>query len=139
QLADKFDPDSLLALEKALLKVPLVQLRGSTSKAYKNFEKESKHLQMQIKQLQSEIASTNRADVDKIKEFLEAHGEGQKHVARGRQRVDHLAEVSSITSVYDPKYKEWTGKRADRVIIDYLLREGFRDTAIQLARESDIE
>ncbi|CAG8766012.1 9001_t:CDS:2, partial [Cetraspora pellucida] len=63
----------------------------------------------------------------------------QKHVARGRQRVDHLAEVSLINNIYDPKYKEWTGKRADRVIVDYLLREGFRDTAIQLAQESDIE
>ncbi|CAG8813725.1 28280_t:CDS:2, partial [Gigaspora margarita] len=153
-MADRFDPDSLLALEKAFLKVPLVQLRGSTSKAYKNFEKESKHLQTQIKQLQNEIASNNKVDADKLREiheniekwlgsskleFLEAHREGQKHVARGRQRVDHLSEVSLITNIYDPKYKEWTGKRADRVIVDYLLREGFRDTAIQLARESDIE
>ncbi|CAG8483019.1 12021_t:CDS:2 [Cetraspora pellucida] len=153
-MADRFDPDSLLALEKAFLKVPLVQFRGSTSKAYKNFEKESKHIQMQIKQLQNELALSNKVDPDKVKEiheniekwlgsskveFLEAHGEGQKHVARGRQRVDHLAEVSLINNIYDPKYKEWTGKRADRVIVDYLLREGFRDTAIQLARESDIE
>ncbi|CAG8509698.1 15660_t:CDS:2, partial [Dentiscutata erythropus] len=153
-MADRFDPDSLLALEKAFLKVPLVQLRGSSTKAYKNFEKESKHIQTQIKQLQNEIALNNKVDADKLREihenvekwlgsskmeFLETHREGQKHVARGRQRVDHLAEVSLITNVYDPKYKEWTGKRADRVIVDYLLREGFRDTAIQLASESDIE
>jgi macrophage erythroblast attacher len=54
-------------------------------------------------------------------------------------RVKHLAELYSMYSVDDVKYEGWSRTRLDRLLTDYLLRQGYNDSARELARERGIE
>lgn len=44
-----------------------------------------------------------------------------------------------MKSLDDVKYEEWSRTRLDRLLIDYLLRNGHIESATALAKEKDIE
>ncbi|KAF2093900.1 hypothetical protein NA57DRAFT_47447 [Rhizodiscina lignyota] len=54
-------------------------------------------------------------------------------------RVRHLNELHSIPSLADVKYDEWSRTRLDRLLVDYLLRMGYLESAKGLAKAKDIE
>ena len=39
----------------------------------------------------------------------------------------------------DVKYEQWSRTRLDRLLVDYLLRNGYKDSAVALAQEKGIE
>lgn len=54
-------------------------------------------------------------------------------------RVSHLAELQSMHAFEDVKYEQWSRRRLDRLLIDYLMRQGYGDSAKALAEEKGIE
>jgi len=44
-----------------------------------------------------------------------------------------------MQSLDDVKYEEWSRTRLDRLLVDYLLRYGYKESATALAREKGIE
>jgi macrophage erythroblast attacher len=42
-------------------------------------------------------------------------------------------------SLDDVKYEEWSRTRLDRLLVDYLLRYGYKESATALAREKNIQ
>jgi macrophage erythroblast attacher len=44
-----------------------------------------------------------------------------------------------MQSLDDVKYEEWSRTRLDRLLVDYLLRNGYKDSALALAKEKGIE
>jgi macrophage erythroblast attacher len=50
-------------------------------------------------------------------------------------RVDHLRQLSDMQTVEDVKYEAWSRQRLDRLLLDYLLRHGYNNTASELADE----
>lgn len=54
-------------------------------------------------------------------------------------RIRHLGELYSMQSLDDVKYEAWSRTRLDRLLVDYLLRNGYIQSAAALAREKDIE
>lgn len=44
-----------------------------------------------------------------------------------------------MQSLEDVKYEDWSRTRLDRLLVDYLLRDGYKDSATALAREKGIE
>lgn len=56
-----------------------------------------------------------------------------------RARLAHLQALYSIPSLADVKYDEWSRLRLDRLLVDYLLRAGYGESAAALAREKGIE
>lgn len=44
-----------------------------------------------------------------------------------------------MQSLDDVKYEEWSRTRLDRLLVDYLLRNGYKESAGALAREKGIE
>lgn len=54
-------------------------------------------------------------------------------------RIRHLGELYKMQSLDDVKYDEWSRVRLDRLMIDYLLRNGFQNSAVALAQEKGIE
>ena len=44
-----------------------------------------------------------------------------------------------MQSLDDVKYEEWSRTRLDRLLVDYLLRNGYKESAQALAREKGIE
>jgi macrophage erythroblast attacher len=43
-----------------------------------------------------------------------------------------------MQSLDDVKYEEWSRTRLDRLLVDYLLRGGYKESAVALAREKGI-
>ena len=54
-------------------------------------------------------------------------------------RIRHLGELYGMQSLDDVKYEEWSRTRLDRLLVDYLLRNGYKESAGALAREKGIE
>jgi len=44
-----------------------------------------------------------------------------------------------MQSLDDVKYEEWSRTRLDRLLVDYLLRYGYKESATELAKEKDIQ
>ena len=53
-----------------------------------------------------------------------------------KRRLDHLKEYDTLPP---PGVNQWKKKRLDRMLVDYCLRAGYYNTAIHLARHSQIE
>lgn len=53
-------------------------------------------------------------------------------------RTKHLGELYDMQSLDDVKYEEWSRTRLDRLLVDYLLRNGYKDSAVALAKEKGI-
>jgi hypothetical protein len=60
--------------------------------------------------------------------------EEEAHTERCRARLAHLGDEHAASSS-----QQWTETRLDRIIVDFLLREGCYESANHLARDSNIE
>lgn len=58
---------------------------------------------------------------------------------QSRRRIQHLQHIYEIPSLADVKYEEWSRIRLNRLLVDYLLRNGYGDSAVALAKEKGIE
>lgn len=56
-----------------------------------------------------------------------------------KRRIQHLQDLYEIPSLADVKYDQWSRKRLDRLLIDYLLRNGYSQSAEKLADKKDIK
>ena len=56
-----------------------------------------------------------------------------------KKRIQHLQDLYEIPSLADVKYDEWSRIRLNRLLVDYLLRSGYGESARALAREKGIE
>ena len=54
------------------------------------------------------------------------------------KRIKHLQDLYEIPSFVDVKYEQWSRTRLDRLMVDYLLRSGYSNTASALAESKDI-
>jgi macrophage erythroblast attacher len=61
------------------------------------------------------------------------------HTEQSRARIEHLDHLHDIPNLADVKYEDWSRVRLDRLLVDYLLRMGFTNSARGLAREKGIE
>ena len=57
---------------------------------------------------------------------------------RCKARLDRLALVASVGTPDDPTLRQWSEARVDRVVVDYMLRQGYYESALALAKEADI-
>ena len=75
-----------------------------------------------------------------LKRKLESLHEQEKKLHRqSSKRIQHLKNLYEIPSLADVKYDEWSKVRLNRLLVDYLLRCGYGESAKALAKEKDIE
>ena len=80
------------------------------------------------------------AKAQTLKRKLEAlHQEEEILHKHQRARLQHLQDMHEIPSIADVKYDKWSKIRLDRMLVDYLLRMGYTDSARQLASEKNVE
>lgn len=53
-------------------------------------------------------------------------------------RARHLGDLLNIYAFEDVKYEQWSRKRLDRLLVDYLMRQGYGQSARALAGEKGI-
>jgi macrophage erythroblast attacher len=56
-----------------------------------------------------------------------------------KARLQHLQDLHDVQSLVDVKYDEWSRIRLSRLLVDYLLREGYAESAACLAQSKGIE
>ncbi|KAL8787877.1 MAG: hypothetical protein Q9195_007570 [Heterodermia aff. obscurata] len=67
------------------------------------------------------------------------HDQEKKLHQQSRKRIQHLTDLYEIPSLADVKYDDWSKIRLNRLMVDYLLRCGYGESAKALAKEKDIE
>lgn len=149
----KLEPDSHVLLEQPLLRLPHELLRKQLKTAQRHIEQANKNVQKDIQQAQTAAASKSvtheqtlasldatLAKAQNLKRKLEAlHGEEQKLHRQQRLRIEHLQRLHEMPSLADVKYDNWAHTRLDRLLVDYLLRQGYSQSARELAEEQNIQ
>lgn len=126
--------------------------RKNFKAAQRYVEREQTHVLKELKTTTSAASSAGDAaatltNIDTmlnrmngLKRKLEAlHSEETTIHKATRARIQHLDNLYAIGSLADVKYEEWSKVRLDRLLVDYLLRSGYGDSAKALAREKGIE
>ncbi|GFR32148.1 e3 ubiquitin-protein transferase MAEA [Trichonephila clavata] len=143
------------ALEHPTLKVPYEVLNKKFRTAQKTVDREVSHVQNAASELEKgllkksptvgEINTLLGGVVEKLnvlkRKLVSSQSEGSvseelEAAAVCKRRLDHLLEhaCSSETVV-----AHWKRKRLDRMLVDHFLRCGYYNTALKLAKHSNIE
>lgn len=78
--------------------------------------------------------------MENLKRDLETLNEEEQSLhEQSAKRIRHLQELYEIPSLTDVKYDNWSRTRLDRLVVDYLLRAGYSDTAAALAESKNIQ
>ncbi|XP_055573320.1 E3 ubiquitin-protein transferase MAEA isoform X2 [Falco biarmicus] len=129
--------------------VPYETLNKRFRAAQKNIDRETSHVTMVVAELEKTLSSCPAVDsvvslldgvVEKLSvlkrkavESIQAEDESAKLCKR---RIEHLKEHSSDQPA---AANMWKKKRMDRMMVEHLLRCGYYNTAVKLARQSGIE
>ncbi|GAM20646.1 hypothetical protein SAMD00019534_038210, partial [Acytostelium subglobosum LB1] len=140
---------SEVQLERHLLKAPVESINKSFRQSQKMLEKEMTTVVTAINDLNKKKNNLSKDDakttIDKLltrmqtlkRRVEETRDDEDAQIKRFKTRLDHLRGVCNNHS---DQYinQEFNVKRVDRILVDYLLREGYYDTAIKLADTSNI-
>ncbi|CZR54585.1 related to macrophage erythroblast attacher [Phialocephala subalpina] len=151
-ITSKLNPDSHLILDQPLLRLPFELLRKNFKLAHLHVEKDSLAVKSALKETATSSLSSSAPDdvlknVDSmlarmrgLKRKLTACAEEETRLHQQSQsRIRHLGELYTMQSLDDVRYEEWSRTRLDRLLVDYLLRNGYKESAGALAKEKGIE
>nr|AAC67543.1 erythroblast macrophage protein EMP [Homo sapiens] len=140
---------TLKVQEYPTLKVPYETLNKRFRAAQKNIDRETSHVTMVVAELERTLSGCPAVDsvvslldgvVEKLSvlkrkavESIQAEDESAKLC---KLRIEHLKEHSSDQPA---AASVWKRKRMDRMMVEHLLRCGYYNTAVKLARQSGIE
>ncbi|KAI1375900.1 protein FYV10 [Hypoxylon crocopeplum] len=152
-VATKLDHENHLLLDQPLLRLPIELLRKNFRSAHFEVEKDGTYVKNALKETATSSVNgrISQADVLKnldsmiarmrgVKRKLTTFADEEDRLHRQEEaRVKHLSELYSIHTVDDVKYESWSRTRLDRLLVDYLLRRGYVESARALAQEKGIE
>lgn len=142
----KLDPETHLLLDQPLLRLPHELLK-------KNLKSAQKHIEMAKAPItdsstpaktassaeQLAALDTALAKAQNLKRKLEALQTEEKALHRQQKaRIRHLQNLHEVQTLVDVKYEDWSQVRLDRLLVDYLLRQGYTQSARELAQERGI-
>ncbi|PSN71084.1 hypothetical protein BS50DRAFT_570494 [Corynespora cassiicola Philippines] len=147
----KLNAESHLLLDQPLLRMPYELSRRNFKTAQRHIERDTANLVKELAATQA-IAPTASADttlssldsmiskMQGLKRKLEGlHEEEMRIHKSSKARLQHLQDLYEIQSLVDVKYDEWSRTRLSRLLVDYLLREGYSESAAHLAQSKNIE
>jgi len=133
--------------------LPFEQLKRAARTSQKYIEKELTNLSTNVAELANKTTSGAIQPEDasrsldamlerlqKLKRKLEeTKQEELTYTTRTKQRLDHLDELGNIQYMDSDDYERWSRIRLDRMLVDYVLRNGCMNTAEKLAKDAEIE
>lgn len=164
-MSTKLNPENHLILEQPLLKVPYELSRKNFKTAQRHVERERDQLLSSLKQTTALSRTTTTPpaqngtssatsesnptlqNLDNMIHRLETlkrklsslhAAENTAHRAT-KARLTHLSALHSIHSVSDVAFDTWSSTRLNRLLVDYLLRQGYNDSARSFAAATDIQ
>ncbi|KAB8302209.1 hypothetical protein EYC80_005654 [Monilinia laxa] len=151
-ITTKLNPDTHLILDQPLLRLPLELLRKNFKVVHLNVEKESTSVKAALRETADASLNAKASPDDVLKNVdsmlarmrglkrkLNACAEEETRLQQQSQaRIKHLSSLYDMKSLDDVKYEEWSRTRLDRLLVDYLLRNGYEESATALAKEKNI-
>lgn len=67
------------------------------------------------------------------------HDEEKTLHQASRKRLQHLQDLHEIPGLTDVKYDQWSRIRLNRLLVEYLTRQGYSESAKALAKHKGIE
>lgn len=150
EYSSKLDADSHLLLDQPLLRVPHELLRKNLKSAQRHVDSASKNITKDMQQLaQSPTKSDPSATLAALdatlakatnlhRKLSALHSEESSLFAQQSARISHLSTLHDIPTLSDVAYEQWSHTRLDRLVVDYLLRQGYSRSARSLAEEQSI-
>ncbi|EST09234.1 CTLH/CRA C-terminal to LisH motif domain protein [Kalmanozyma brasiliensis GHG001] len=143
--------DGILLLEAPFAKVPFDELRRQQKTQQRLIERELVFASTTFNDLsRTSSSSSSAADVEKSLDAVLGRLKGLKRklaplsdaakssLKMAQSRTDHLSQLHSITDADSPDFVEWSKTRLDRMIVDYMLRRGYRESAKEMAQTRGI-
>ena len=149
----KIKPDTHLVLDQPTLKLPYELLRKNFKTAQTAVERDSTAVKDGLKKA-ANAAVTQSSSPDEILKNLDAMvarmqglkrklescaEEDERLRSHSLARIEHLSELYTIPTLDDVKYEKWSRVRLNRLLADYLLRNGYCKSAAALAEAKGIE
>ncbi|KAI1268551.1 CTLH/CRA C-terminal to lish motif domain-containing protein [Xylariaceae sp. FL1019] len=151
--SSKLDHANHLLLDQTLLQLPVELLHKNLRSARFEVKKDESFVKDTLKKTASDSVNGSVSQEDvlktldqmitrmrgvkrKLKAFSDEEIKLHQHEAA---RVSHLNDLFGMHSVDDVKYEHWSRTRLDRLLVDYLLRQGYIDSARALAKQRRIE
>ncbi|GAO14162.1 hypothetical protein UVI_02037550 [Ustilaginoidea virens] len=136
-------------IDQPLLRLPHELLRKNFRSAHFTIEKDTSALRALLKESATAAVSGRASQQDVlrnldamisrmrgVKRKLAAYADEEARLHhQTAARIAHLDELYTMRSVDDVRYEAWSRRRLDRLLADYLLRHGFKETASQLAED----
>lgn len=143
----KLEAESHLLLDQPLLRLPNELLRKNLKSAQRQIEMTNKNVTTAVQASNNQSPADTLASLDatlakaqNLKRKLEAlQAEEQSLHRQQKARIEHLQELHDIPSLADVKYDNWSHTRLDRLLVDFMLRQGYTQSAKELAREKGID
>ena len=133
-----------MQLETQMLRVPAEQLAQACRRQHKLIEKELDSALECFQQLRGTSSSAASVDslVDRLQGLKRKVEDGQVHgeelLQRCRMRLDYVQQMQRRDASPGEREAART-ERLQRLVADYLLREGYDDSASRLAHEAGLE
>jgi len=138
-------------LEHGTLKVPYEILNKKFRLAQKVLDKEVSHVTASQQELERVLQQEEKdkmlvsQQLDSLKGSLlqlqskggESLGEEERVASVASKRVQHVKGGAVEQDLH--QLKQWRNQRLDRMLVDYLLRQGYYNTAINLAKVEGLE
>ncbi|TKY85567.1 hypothetical protein EX895_005729 [Sporisorium graminicola] len=152
--------DGILLLEAPFAKVPFDELRRQQKTQQRLIERELLFASTTFNEVSKTLsppsssaasATTTAGEVEKsldavlgrlkgLKRKLAPLSDAAKSSLRMAQsRTDHLSALHHTTRLESTEFAEWSKTRLDRMIVDYMLRRGYRQAAAELAQARGIQ
>ncbi|XP_063963740.1 E3 ubiquitin-protein transferase MAEA-like [Lytechinus pictus] len=140
----------ICTLEHATLKVPYENLNKNFRNCQKVIDREVAHVMQVTNDLEKcldgkeptvgSVVTLLDSVVDKLtvlkRKAAEAIALEEESAQACKKRLAHLKEHDTTTG---STLSQWKKKRIDRMLVEYFLRAGYYETAVKLARHSQIE
>jgi macrophage erythroblast attacher len=139
-------------LEHPFIKAPYESLNKIFRNSQKVIEKEISQVISSVNEIHRKKDQISKEEayqtLDKLvtklqslkRKLQETNKEEQQLIQRCKTRLEHLDMISDVEMrvTNGETQRRWYKIRLDRIMVDYLLREGFYNTAIMLAKDSNI-
>ncbi|KAJ9474354.1 Protein FYV10 [Pseudozyma hubeiensis] len=139
--------DGILLLEAPFAKLPFDELRRQQKTQQRLIERELLFASTSF----TEFPSPSNADLERSLDTVLGRLKGLKRklapladsaktsLRMAQSRTDHLNALHKMTDSDSAEFQEWSRTRLDRMIVDYMLRRGYRGAAEELVVERGLE
>ncbi|RKP40200.1 CTLH/CRA C-terminal to lish motif domain-containing protein [Dimargaris cristalligena] len=160
---NKFNPDGQLVIEQPFLRIPHEQTKKAYRLSQKYLEKDlafvNNHAGELVKQAKKQQLASRAQDGSAASSSATAHklldsmlnrltmlkrklsdtkADETMYLHRSKLRSVHLNELCTMTSTQDPGYEAWSHTRLNRLLVDYMFRKGYHQSATKLAHDQTI-